>query len=380
MSFGYIGDCEIIFSTNGISGGIRNVQLKGNLRIILKNFRLTFPALCGIEISFMEYPSLDYELTTALATLGMDGKYIFNIFQHFFLQSDMFSTGELIRSLIRDEIIKRLVFPKKFLIKLKKSCKGFIIPDLEGVIKVNVKSFDELTESFQEIHTNLKFGDQSVDNLKVRDESGKIDIECFFVCYSEGDRTINISLKESSLIEEENVEIFNSSIDVSNLDCEENFCEKFPLSPSGFLSVDLSWFTLSSSKNDFKNNHKNPAALLEVFIDSVRNISSEFLQNEIFVTVSVDEIVQQTAAEEAKSPVFKKHFALFIKDPKNKNLSVEVISENSSEILGHFEYKISDLIARKHMDHEFQAFPMVQSVQKLDILMSLRLRALKAPE
>jgi hypothetical protein len=68
----------------------------------------------------MDYPHLDFELTYALAALGEVGSLSFDHhLKNLVNLLDLYATGDLLRSIIKDQLSKLLVFPNKLDIKLK---------------------------------------------------------------------------------------------------------------------------------------------------------------------------------------------------------------------------------------------------------------------
>lgn len=101
FNIAYFGDTKVKVEYKGISAGIANIQFEGNLRVLLKNFtEESTPD--GAEIMFLALPKFDYELLNALAPF------------------ELFSSGELFRSIIDELITEKLVFPNKITIPLSR--------------------------------------------------------------------------------------------------------------------------------------------------------------------------------------------------------------------------------------------------------------------
>lgn len=73
----------------------------------------------------------------------------------------------------------------------------------------------------------------------------------------------------------------------------------------------------------------------------------------------------------------KKHFNFFIDDPEDGDvLTINVIDQTSLKEIGKYCHTLTDLLIRKRMENELQAFPMMGS-QKSEIIMALKLNIFK---
>lgn len=361
LNVSYFGDAELSFSLNSIPGVVKNIELVGTLRVVLKSSVSTTQLIENIEITFLEYPTYDFELMAALAPLNM------------------FMSGELLHSVIKEQLSNRLVFPNKIVIKVKESSRMKEMPAVDGVIRVDIASVHEL-DGFENhtVNTIIEFGKQVIESPKAKiDDCGvsEIHFECDFVKYADFDETLNVSVS----IRQENDELksFKGNINVSNLIKMGKVVGNFSLDPQGAISVGLTWFTLIS---DRKNLHIEPiknSSLLEVFIDSVRKLPKK--QYAAFVELSIENQAQQTSSLVVDSSSWRKHFAFFISDPAFETLTVKLIDRLTSNVLGYSSYNVSDLMIRQKMEHKMQAFPSIKGVHDSELVMSLKLRVLKTP-
>lgn len=93
----YGGDAKFTVSFKHIRAGIRNIELNGNMRLKLKNFMQinSSKQAESVEISFLSTPTVNFELLNALAPL------------------ELFSSGDLIRTILNETINSQLVDPNK---------------------------------------------------------------------------------------------------------------------------------------------------------------------------------------------------------------------------------------------------------------------------
>ncbi|CAH2015977.1 unnamed protein product [Acanthoscelides obtectus] len=58
----YAGDCDITFHLKGMKGGIRDFQLHGMLRVVMKPLITTIPLVGGLQVFFLNNPDIDFDL------------------------------------------------------------------------------------------------------------------------------------------------------------------------------------------------------------------------------------------------------------------------------------------------------------------------------
>jgi hypothetical protein len=157
----------------------------------------------------------------------------------------------------------------------------------------------------------------------------------------------------------------------------------------GLVHVRLTWFQLSSDKNDLKAVLEETqmlrvtsmsCALLSVFIDSARNLpqARQTSKPDPYLVLSVGKKTEQTAVQmRTDSPVWEQGFTFLVANPDNDTLQLKVIDQKTSNELGKFTYILSHLMEKKNMEILTEPFQMQKSGPETKILMALSLRVLK---
>lgn len=168
---------------------------------------------------------------------------------------------------------------------------------------------------------------------------------------------------------------FSKIINVDDIKINKYLWQFFSLVPEGRVSMKISWLEVTENISDFLKSDES--SLLQIFIDSVRNISSKYRP---YVEVTVNDQTQQTSTSSIVKEVakYKKHFNFVVKNPELESLDVKVIDQQSTLLLGEYNYNISDLLIRKNFEHELQAFPLNSSIN-FEIIFALKLNLLKIP-
>lgn len=357
LNISYCGDSTLSFSLNSIEGGIQNIEMSGTLRIVLM-LDSTSTLISGLEISFLKNPTFDFELMTALAPLNL------------------YLSGDLLRAIIKDQISRQLVFPNKISINLTKSEARNLMPKIDGILRIGVRSVEGIT-GFEEQHVCavIQLDNELAETPKATliEGTGSLQFEGELVKYSQNEEPLTITVIVNGENDKED-STFTCFVDVTNLSKDKKLTRKYPLTPFGSISLSLSWFTLCSDIKYLQIVPEKCSALLQVFVDSVRMLPKN--QTTVIVQLSVDKESQVTSTLKPKSLSWKQHFKFFLVDPGFETLTVKLLDQRSSNELGHYHYNISDLMLRKAMEQKLQAFPLLQSIHGCELVMMLKLRVL----
>ncbi|KAG7202804.1 hypothetical protein KM043_009963 [Ampulex compressa] len=118
----YAGDCDITFTVGNIRGGIKDFQLRGMLRIVMKPMLSVMPLVGGVQMFFLNNPAINFNLVGIADVLDLPG---FN---------------EILRKTIVEQIAAFAVLPNKIVIPLSEEIpmETLKIPEPEGVLRIHV--------------------------------------------------------------------------------------------------------------------------------------------------------------------------------------------------------------------------------------------------
>ena len=354
VDFIYFGDCEFSFSVNGFEGGIKNLQMDGQLRVVAKLVPIV-PLISGFDFSFLKCPKFIYELTTILAPLNM------------------FALSDLLHAVISEQITNRMVFPNKITVKTKKI---FRLPKIEDVFRVEVHSIEDFEEfEGHNAAVSLYLGPQVVDFEETTIENGSTPVNFGgdFIKFVKGENAVNVRV--NIVYDEETTEAFTGSIEFENLHHKTHMPLVIPLQPSGSITLDAFKMRISSERKDLHAVHDKSCAILEVFIDSIRKRPHS--QHHLTLQLRISNQKREISDE---SSTYRQNFIFFLQDPENDVLTVHLVDATTPKNYGQFDYHISELVLHKNMHHKLQAFPLLFNSDRTEIIMSLRLKALKSPK
>lgn len=96
----YASDCDITFQLAGMRGGIKDFQIHGMLRVIMKPLITKIPLVGGLQIFFLNNPNIDFNLVGVVDLLDMPG------------------LSDMLRRIITEQIGAIMVLPNKLPIAL----------------------------------------------------------------------------------------------------------------------------------------------------------------------------------------------------------------------------------------------------------------------
>lgn len=96
----YASDCDINFYLAGMKGGIKDFQIHGLVRVVMKPLIPTMPLVGGLQIFFLNNPTIDFNLVGALDLLDIPG------------------LSDILRKVIVEQIAAIMVLPNKLPITL----------------------------------------------------------------------------------------------------------------------------------------------------------------------------------------------------------------------------------------------------------------------
>lgn len=96
----YASDCDINFYLAGMKGGIKDFQIHGLVRVVMKPLITTMPLVGGLQIFFLNNPTIDFNLVGALDLLDIPG------------------LSDILRKVIVEQVAAIMVLPNKLPITL----------------------------------------------------------------------------------------------------------------------------------------------------------------------------------------------------------------------------------------------------------------------
>ncbi|XP_065092589.1 extended synaptotagmin-2 isoform X3 [Ochlerotatus camptorhynchus] len=379
----YAGDCDINFSLSGLRGGIKDFQIHGTVRVIMKPLISQMPLVGGLQIFFLNNPNIDFNLVGVVDLLDMPG------------------LSDILRKIIVEQVAAIMVLPNKLPIILNDGVPALSLkmPEPEGVLRIHVVEAKDLMKKDISVLGKGKsdpyaivsvgaqqFRTQTIDNTV----NPKWDYWCE-ACVDVSHQTlIGLKLFDWDRTGDHDP-LGRATVEISSVTKNGEIDTWLTLEQAkhGLVHLRLTWFTLSADKNDLKAALEETqllrvtsmsTALLTVFIDSAKNLpqARQQSQPDPYMILSVGKKTEQTSIQmRTDAPVWEQGFTFLVGNPDNDTLQLKVVDQKTGNTLGTLMFILSTLMEKKNLELMSQPFQLQKSGPETKIIMSLSLRILK---
>lgn len=124
----YTSDCDINFTLAGVRGGIKNFEIHGVVRVVMKPLISKIPLVGGLQIFFLNNPNIDFNLVGIADFLDMPG------------------LNDMLRRIIVEQVGAIMVLPNKLPITLSDEVPAAMLkmPEPEGILRIHVVEAKDL--------------------------------------------------------------------------------------------------------------------------------------------------------------------------------------------------------------------------------------------
>ncbi|XP_035891370.1 extended synaptotagmin-2 isoform X3 [Anopheles stephensi] len=378
----YAGDCDISFALSGLRGGIKDFQIQGTVRVIMKPLISQMPLIGGLQIFFLNNPNIDFNLVGVVDLLDMPG------------------LSDILRKIIVEQVAAIMVLPNKLPIVLSDGVPALSLkmPEPEGVLRIHVVEAKDLmkkdismlgkgkSDPYAIISVGAQqFRTQTIDNTI----NPKWDYWCEAFIHAESGQTLQVVINDEDAGDDEL--LGRATVEISSVTKNGEIDTWLTLEQAkhGLVHLRMTWFKLSSDKADLKQALEETqhlrvtsmsTALLTVFIDSAKNLpqARQQSQPDPYLVLSVGKKNEQTSVQmRTDAPVWEQGFTFLVGNPDNDTLQLKVIDQKTGNTIGQLTYILSALMEKKNLEIMSQPFQLQKSGPESKILMSLSLRVLK---
>ncbi|XP_061505489.1 extended synaptotagmin-2 isoform X2 [Anopheles gambiae] len=379
----YAGDCDISFALSGLRGGIKDFQIHGTVRVIMKPLISQMPLIGGLQIFFLNNPNIDFNLVGVVDLLDMPG------------------LSDILRKIIVEQVAAIMVLPNKLPIVLSDGVPALSLkmPEPEGVLRIHVVEAKDLmkkdisvlgkgkSDPYAIISVGAQqFRTQTIDNTV----NPKWDYWCEACVDVTHQTLIGIKLFDWDRTGDHDP-LGRATVEISSVTKNGEIDTWLTLEQAkhGLVHLRMTWFKLSSEKSDLKQALEETqhlrvtsmsTALLTVFIDSAKNLpqARQQSQPDPYLVLSVGKKNEQTSVQmRTDAPVWEQGFTFLVGNPDNDTLQLKVIDQKTGNTIGTLTYILSALMEKKNLEIMSQPFQLQKSGPETKIIMSLSLRILK---
>ncbi|XP_061389220.1 extended synaptotagmin-2, partial [Musca vetustissima] len=382
----YASDCDINFYLGGMKGGIKDFQIHGWVRVVMKPLIRSMPLVGGLQIFFLNNPNIDFNLVGVIDLLDMPG------------------LSDLLRRIIVEQIGNIMVLPNKLPITLSDEvpATSLKMPEPEGVLRIHVveakdlmkKDISMLGKGKSDPYAIINVGSQEFKTQIIDNNvNPKWDFWCEAKIFAEMGQFVEFNLFDADETGKDE-ELGRASVEIINAVKRGVVDTWLTLENAkhGMLHVRLQWYKLTANPLDLQaalaetqllRVASMSSAVLIVFIDSAKNLKQARINSnpDPYLVCSVGKQKQQTGMiMRDNSPVWEQGFTFLVGNPENDTLQIKIFDQKTGSEIGQFGYVIATLLRKENMDIVSQPFQIQKSGPESKLIMSLSLRILKKAE
>ncbi|XP_071554718.1 extended synaptotagmin-2 isoform X1 [Temnothorax nylanderi] len=388
----YAGDCDITFFVGNIKGGIRDFQIHGLVRVVMKPMLPMMPLIGGVQIFYLNVPTINFNLVGVADVLDLPG---FN---------------EILRKTIVEQIAAILVLPNKIIIPLSEEVpmESLKIPEPEGVLRIHVveakhlmkKDIGMLGKGKSDPYAVINVGAQefrtkTIDNTV----NPKWDFWCEAMISSCNMQEAVVSLWDWDA----NVPGVQYDDFLGRATIEVNQVKKkgvidtwisLEQAKHGMVHLRLTWLQFSRDSADLRaalietqelRVTSMSTAVLILYIDSAKNLPCirGNKQPDVYLEASVGGKKERTATvPRSCDPVWERGFTFLVSNPETGILHIKIIDEKTAMTVGEMSYNLSLLLDRNNLEVTQQPYNLqkAEADSKLVLSMSLNILKYEQPE
>ncbi|XP_011502857.1 PREDICTED: extended synaptotagmin-1 isoform X2 [Ceratosolen solmsi marchali] len=388
MDVMYAGDCDITFTMGTLKAGIKDFQLRGMLRVVLKPLIPIIPIVGGVQAFFLNCPIIDFNLVGVADVLDLPG------------------FSDVLRKIITEQIAAIAVLPNKFSMPLSEDVPAQVLktPEPEGILRIHVvqakhlmkKDFSMLGKGKSDPYAIITVGAQefktkTIDNTV--DPKWDFWCECIMEAGSGPCKKVMVHLFDKDTTGPDDL-LGRATIEVSRVKKKGTIDTwiSLELAKHGMIHLRLTWLQLSANHNDLAAALKETqelrvtsmsTALLIVYVDSAKNLPclKGSKQPDVYLELSVGGKVERTKTLlRSCNPVWEQGFTLLVINPETGTLHIKLHDEKTATVIGTLTYNLSSILAMNNLEVKSQPFDLQKSGSESKVLLSMILKILKYEE
>ncbi|XP_060068072.1 extended synaptotagmin-2-like isoform X3 [Ylistrum balloti] len=379
----YSSDSFIEVKVKGITAGIKDLQLRGTLRVIFKPLIGQIPLFGGMSFFFINTPDIDFNLTGLANSLDLPGL------------SDMLDT------IIAEQISNIMVLPNRIVVPMVQDVNLMRLryPQPDGVLRVHVLGAKDLikadigfakkgkSDPYAVVKVGAKKFKTKVINNTVHPEWNAV-FEAI-IDIKDG-QYVDVELKDEDPGSKDD-DLGCVNIPISSVAKEGEKDNWLPLEDvkQGLLHIKLVWNYLSKDPSildhtlqHMENNTDGTelsSSLLMVNLDSARELprgKKQMAEPCAYCIVSVGQMKEESAVKmNTDSPIWEENYRYLVHDPNIQVIDVQVMDKKTGKSLGDMNLPLKSVLRAPDMTLD-QYFSLKNSGASSQIHMRLALRAL----
>jgi len=377
----YAGDCDFRFSLAKIKAGIKDLQLSGTLRLVLKPLINQVPLIGGVQYFFLNSPSLDFNLIGIADVFDMPG------------------LSDLIRRIVQEQIAAMCVLPNKMFIQLSETinAKDTCASPPKGVVRICAieaknllkKDVGVLGTGKSDPYVVLNVGAQQFKSKVINNSvNPKWDFHCEMLVEEMG-QILNVTLYDHDDAPRADEFLGRTSVDLSLVRREGTVDLWLELEDvkKGAIHLKLTWLGFSENPAELKNALESiqaaglHSALLTVRLDSIRGLPmvKDSHKPDPYALISIGKQQQESVTlEKTTDPVYEETFYFLVHNPLTDTLLLKMMDRKSGIELGALKQSLDILFSRPKMTLEKQNLSLNNLRSETKATLDMKIQILKS--
>ncbi|XP_037279431.2 extended synaptotagmin-2 isoform X2 [Rhipicephalus microplus] len=385
MELFYCGDCKFSIKVKGFKAGIRDLQIHGHVRVVMRPLTKQMPLVGGVTVFFLRPPAIDFTLTNLGQVLEVPG------------------LNDLLKKAVSDQVAAMMVLPNKYSVKLQEHVSTqtlrYSLPC--GVLRVEVVAAKDLVKADigmlglgkSDPYAIISVGAQEFRTQVIPNTvNPKWNYYCEVVVYQIPGTTLDIEVMDEDQSSKDDF-LGRVSVAVSDIESQGQGDMWLTLddTKSGKIRLRTFWLTLSRNTDDLALqleevraiSTKTPlsSAVLIVFLDSAKhlpNASKAAGEPSPQVNLMVGQQERWSSIKHSTNdPVWEEIFYLLLSNPEVQEMEIKVMDNKSGQVLGHLSFRLSRLLKEEGLKVD-EPLILLGTGHQAKLQITLQLRILKS--
>lgn len=354
----YSSDADVCISIKGINAGIKDLQIRGTIRVIFKPLMNVMPLFGGLNVFFLNTPVIDFNLTSLANALDIPG------------------LSEMLRTIVQEQVSSIMVLPHRISVVLANNVDSNKLryPIPKGVLRIYMLGANDLKKADFGVLKKAKSDPYAVIRVGAQKFKTKVVSNTVTPTWNEAFEAI-IDEKSGQFMDIEvfdedpgskDDELGNVSLELEPVSKKGMIDSWLPLEDvkKGMVHIKLVWLhlcndileldrTLRQMEAETEYSESLSSCLLMVCVDSAKSLSKSkksLSEPNPYVELTVGQRkVKTTVKQSATDPKWEENFRFLVHDPHFQEIYYVVYDNISGKSLGEGSVPLKNLLSATNM-------------------------------
>lgn len=382
----YSSDADVAISIKGINAGIKDLQIRGTIRVVFKPLMNVMPLFGGLNVFFLNSPVIDFNLTSLANALDIPG------------------LSEMLRTIVQEQVSAIMVLPNRISVALANNVDANRLryPIPKGVLRIYMLGANDLKKADFGVLKKAKSDPYAVIRIGAQKFRTKVEANTVAPNWNEAFEAI-IDEKSGQFMD---IEVFDEDPGSKDDDLGNVSLELEPVSKKGMIDswlpledvkkgmvhIKLVWLNLCNDileldrslrqiEADTEYSESLSSCLLMVCVDAAKCLSKSkksLSEPNPYVELTVGQKKERTTVKlSSTDPKWEENFRFLVHDPHFQEIYYVVYDKITGKSLGEGSVPLKNLLSATNMtmDRKFD-LKGGEATTNSKLLLQLTLRVL----